>query len=817
MRCGTIWGPVFLALSVLLVAPRPGGAQPAAGDAAVASAPLVAIDVEGLRRVDRDAVVGVMQSRTGSPMDPEVVTRDVRAIWDTGLFRDIRIGQRTQADGLHLVVEVIEKPSIKEVLYAGHDDVSEEDIKGVVDVKPFTVLNHDLLKRNVDKIRDLYVEKGHYLAEVTYRIDEDRESKDQVTVTFDIVENAKVIVKQLTLIGNKHLTDAQIKGVLQTREGGELSWLTQTGTYKEEFFQTDLMRIQALYLDHGFVSVKVGDPVAMISQDRRYIYLSVNIEEGEQYRIRNITFAGEVALRDAAGKVTVDEAMLRERLRIAQGELFNRTKLFEDIQLVGDAYRDQGYAYANVTPNHQIDPATREVDLEFEIDRGEVVYFERIEVVGNTRTRDKVIRREMSIIEGDRYSATELNSSRGRIYQLGFFETVNLATSRGSRPNLMNVTVEIKERPTGTFQIGAGFSSVESFIMTAQVSQNNFLGNGQLLSVSAQLSLGNYARQLATLQFWEPYFLDSQWSLGLDAYVTQRYYLDFQRNANGLSPTLGYPITRDLRFNLKYTLEQIEILSRGSSSGGGPQSVSLNREGLSSAVTFSLQYDTRDNRLFPTRGQYHVASLELSEPALGSDVDMAYRRAQLFFRYYKPVVGSLVFRLNATFGYVTGGGPLGPPISEMYALGGIYDVRGFELRALGPTLGIASSADPMAPSTVITIGGDKEVVFNFELELPLLAEMGIKAVAFVDAGNAFAGDESFFEPRRTDQADRTRGYLMRSNRPVTLPLGLYYSTGFGFRWFSPIGPLRFEWGFPITKRMPTDKGMIFEFTIGNGF
>ncbi|MEK7704673.1 MAG: outer membrane protein assembly factor BamA, partial [Myxococcota bacterium] len=737
----------------------------------------------------------------------------------TGLFRDIRMLTQVQDDGLHVIVEVVEKPSVKEVRYSGNDDVSVEDIKGVVDVKPFTVLNHELLKRNVDKIRDLYVEKGHYLAEVSYRVEADADATDQVIIAFDIVENAKVIVKQLTLIGNKHLSDEEIKAVLQTREGGELSWLTQTGTYKEEFFQTDLMRIQALYLDHGFVSVKVGDPVATISQDRRYIYLSVAIDEGEQYRIRHITFGGNVELRDAAGKVTVNEASLRRRLRIGKGELFNRTKLFEDIQAVGDAYRDEGYAYANITPNHEIDPATREVDLELEVDRGEVVYFERIEVVGNTRTRDKVIRREMSIIEGDRYSAAELNSSRARIYQLGFFENVNLATSRGSRPNLMNVTVEMKERPTGTFQIGAGFSSVESFIMTAQVSQNNFLGNGQSLSVSAQLSLGNYARQLATLQFWEPYFLDSDWSLGLDAYITQRFYLEFQRNANGLSPTLGYPITRDLRVNVKYTLEQVEIVSRGAAAGGGLQDISLNRDGLSSALTFSLQYDTRDNRLFPTRGQFHVASIELSEPTFGSDTDMAYRRAQLFFRYYKPVVGSLVFRLNATFGYVTGGGSLGPPISEMYALGGIYDIRGFELRALGPTRGVASSADPLASTSRITIGGNKEVIFNFELELPLLAEMGIKAVAFVDAGNAFSADEPFFSPIKSSDAavDRATGYIMRSGRRVDLPFGLYYSTGFGFRWFSPIGPLRFEWGFPITKRAPTDKGMIFEFTIGNGF
>ncbi|MEE8408761.1 MAG: outer membrane protein assembly factor BamA, partial [Myxococcota bacterium] len=602
--------------------------------------------------------------------------------------------------------------------------------------------------------------------------------------------------------------------VLQTREGGELSFLTSSGTYKEEFFQTDLFRVQALYYDHGFVSVRVGQPTATISSDRRFIYLSVSISEGERYVIGDLSFSGEIELEGEDGEVLVDEDRLRSKLQIESGETFNRTRLFEDIQRLTDTYRDHGYAYANVTPNSTINAATKKVDLELEVERGEIVYIGRIEIVGNTRTRDKVIRREMRIYEGDKYRATGLNESRARIYQLGFFETVNIATSRGAEPNLMNITVEIKEKSTGTFQIGAGFSSVESFIATAQVSQNNFLGNGQLLSVSAQLSFGEFARQLATLQFYEPYFLDSQWSFSLNAYITQRFFREFQRNATGLSPGFGYPVTPDLRISGGYTLEWVKIESDPDI---GPSLADLNRgNGRNSSINASIAYDTRDNRLFPSRGHYHVLSGELSDRLLGSVEGLENRRIQLSLRYYIPLPLSLVVKLNASFGIVLSRGGERVSISERFFPGGIFSVRGFEPRGLGPTEAVTGKGDPASPTTEFIIGGNKEAVFNLELEFPIIEQAGIKGVLFVDAGNAYDDDEGFFY-LGTPKALRPPAFLMRNGRQIDPPLGLYYSFGFGFRWFSPIGPLRFEWGIPITKRRVDDRGIIFEFTIGNFF
>lgn len=795
------------------------GTAGAADTSGIADTAAVVADVafEGLRRVDPEAVVGFVKSARGAALDPEQVTADLRALWATSFFRDVRAETEAVEGGVRLVFVVQERPSVREIQYAGIGDLSEEDIKAVVDLKPFAILNVDQLKRNAEKIKDLYVEKGFYLATVAYRVEAIEDTDAEVNVVFDITENAKVVVRQITFVGNKALGADQLRQVMQTQEGSELSWLSQAGTYKKEYFQTDLFRLQALYWDNGFVTVKIGEPTATISQDRRFIYLTVPIFEGKQYKVGNIKFAGQVKLEGEQGAVLVDQPMLEKRLTIASGDVFNRTKLFTDIQTLTDVYRDQGYAYANVTPNSAVHEDTLTVDLDLEVERGDLVYFERIEMVGNTRTRDKVIRRELRIFEGEKFSATAVNSSRARIFQLGFFENVNITTNRGSSPDLMTVQVEVKEKSTGTFQIGAGFSSAESFIATAQISQNNFLGNGQLLSISAQLSFGDFARQLATLQFYEPYFLDTQWSLGMNAYVTQRYYRDFARNSTGVSPSFGYPITPDLRVNAGYTLEDIEISTDFGSGSSGTRLYNLNRDGLNSAVNGSISFDTRDNRLFPSSGHHHVLSGEVSDPMFGSDEGLAYRRVQLAMRRYVPLPLSFVLKLNASFGMIFGGGDQGVPISERFFPGGIYSVRGFVPRGLGPTIDVPLSGDDVTAETrPFTIGGNKEAVFNLEVEFPIIEAAGIKGVIFADAGNAFDDAEGFFYAG-TPHELIPPAYLLGSTRAIDPPLGLYYSWGFGFRWFSPIGPLRFEWGIPITKRNPRDDSVLFEFTIGNFF
>ena len=422
-----------------------------------------AIEFEGLRRVDKSAVEGILKSKVGDSLAEGIVTDDLKALWNTGFFKDVAILQEERNGELILIVALSEKPSLRNVTYEGNDALSKDDIDEVVNVRPYTILNEELLQRNVTKIRDLYVEKGHYLADISYSISPVGQEEQSVDVTFKINENPKVVVKQISFLGNKSIKDSDIKSVIQTREGNELSFITSSGTYKEEFFATDLMRIQAYYHDHGFVTIKVGEPTATISPDRRFIYLSVPIEEGERYNIGEISFSGDVELKGENGELLVSEETLRKRIRVNKGELFNRTKLVADIQSLTDAYRNQGYAYANIIPNSRPNPETKTVDLEFGVQRGDLVYIGRIEVVGNTKTRDKVIRREMRVYEGELYKEIGIKASEARITQLGYFEKVEIRRETGTESNEMNLTIVVKEKSTGTFQLGAGFSSIQPF------------------------------------------------------------------------------------------------------------------------------------------------------------------------------------------------------------------------------------------------------------------------------------------------------------------------------------------------------------------
>ena len=467
------------------------------------------IKIEGNRRVQDKTIASAISVKVGDEVSAEQITKDLRAIWDKGFFKDIQILQDVTDQGIILTVQVTEKPSIRKVVYKGNDDVSDEDITEVVNVKPMKILNVELLKTNAAKIRELYVDKGFFLAEVGHEVVPVGNDGQRVDIIFNVNENFKVQVRRINVVGNNHLSDTDIKMMIQTREGNEISFITKSGTYKDEHFQTDLMRIQALYYDHGFVSIKVGQPTVTLTPDRRYIDIVIPVEEGVQYSIGNITFTGEIELKNSEGKVVVTEDVLRKFILSTKGETFKRTTLFEDIGRLGNVYKNMGYAYANVTPNSKMRPEDKEVDLEMSVQKGDLVYIDRIEISGNSKTRDKVVRREMRVFEGELYSEAGINASKARIFQLGFFETVEIKPAGGAQSDSMTLEVEVKEKSTGTFQVGAGFSSVESFIATAQVAQNNFLGTGQSLSLSLQLSFGTFGRKFGSIQFYEPYLFDS--------------------------------------------------------------------------------------------------------------------------------------------------------------------------------------------------------------------------------------------------------------------------------------------------------------------
>jgi outer membrane protein insertion porin family len=796
-----------LALAAVAVA-----ALPARGDDPVerrGAGLITKLVFKGNRKVEDDAIKANLASRVGSTISQDHIRDDVRAIWRMGYFEDVQVEIASGPGGLVVIYRVKEKPSIRKILVRGNDEVGIDKINEVMDLRKDAILDLTKVKKNAEKIKDLYIDKGFYLAQVAYELL--RVSETEVDVLFVVKEFAKVEVRRINFIGNKIASSDDLRGVMQTQEGGWFSFLTSSGTYKQDAFDRDLMLITAYYYDHGYINVKLAKPQVSLSGDKRYMYISIAVTEGEQYRIGKLDFRG-----DLIGT----KAEHARRLTVKPGEIFNRSKLGQDILKMTDWYKDQGYAYVDITPLTAIDSEHRIVDLNFEVQRGNKVYFERINIRGNVKTRDKVIRRELKVSEGELYNQTRIELSKRRAQMLGFFEKVDISTKRGSSDEYVVVNVEVTERPTGTFQIGAGFSSVENFIAQAQISQNNLFGRGQTMALMAQMSS---MRQLFSLRFIEPYFLDTYWTFAFNLYNTALVYDYFNREATGGDLTWGYALHDDVRLFLTYKLEYVSVSTSGGgvllSSGStlsqisGTQVANLFRDGLTSALRGSISWDTRNDRMFPTRGMFHNLSAEIADPYTGSR--NTYTRYSWFSRFYRALWGPFVLKVNLEAGFINSRQPQGVPIFERYFVGGIMDVRGFRLRSLGPRILIPSSTDPNASLIQYNVGGNLQTIGNAEIEFPIFEKVGIKGVVFFDVGNAW-NTEGRYCGRVAGSVIPTQ--LHKSQDPCVKFAfdGLRTSAGFGFRWFSPIGPLRFEWGLPL-YRLPGEDKIVFEFTIGSFF
>jgi outer membrane protein insertion porin family len=768
------------------------------------------VQFRGNRKVEDDAIRVQLQSKPGTLLDAAKLRDDLRTMWKMGFFADIDVeAEVAPSGGVILTFAVKEKPSIRKVLIAGHNELELSKINEVIDLELDAIVDISKVKKNREKIADLYVQKGFYLATVDWEIKPHNES--EVDVWFKIDEKAKVKIREVQFIGNNQVSDEELRGAIATRRQDALSFLNDSGTYQQEAFERDLLLVSAFYWDRGFANVKVGTPQLRLSRDKQYMYLSIPIDEGPVFTIGEVKFKGDL--------IGTKEKNL-ERLKIRPGMRFSRTRIAEDREKLSNYYQDQGYAYANVLPLTKVDLPNRKINLTFEVARGKRAYFERINIRGNSKTRDKVIRREMKISEGELFNNTNLEISKRRINALGFFENVVVSTKRGSSDEFVEVNVEVSERPTGTFQIGAGFSSVENFIAQAQISQNNLFGRGQTLALQAQLSS---LRQLFLLRFVEPWFLDTQWTFAFDLYNQSRGFGTFFRNASGGTLTWGFPLSYEARAFLTYKLEDVDI---STGSGGianlGATSApieatsvaNLFRGGITSSVRASLTWDSRNNRLFPSGGFFHTIFAEYASQYTGSE--NKFVRWGGFARHYRPIWGPFILRLNAEVGFTTSTDPLGVPISERYLVGGIFDIRGYAPRSLGPLLLTQPPGDVGQALGSLPLGGNMQIIFNSEIEFPLFKKVGISGVVFYDMGNAYNLEDRYCSGLQRRNATISIKFDPCFRIPESLVQGIRKSVGFGFRWFSPIGPLRFEWGIPLDAQRNEDP-LVFEFTIGQFF
>ncbi|HET7786484.1 MAG TPA: outer membrane protein assembly factor BamA [Myxococcales bacterium] len=771
-------------------------AIPSGETAAQAAAPVPdtgiigAVNVQGNRRVEAEAIRTVLPLKVGDTYDKDKLKATLLAVWRMGYFNDVKLdvsAARPPMKNYVLTVLVSEKPAVREIKLEGNEELSKDDFKDTIEVKQFQILDQEAVRKSAKKMQEKYVEKGYFLAEVTPKTVP--LPNNEVNVIFQINEHAKITVKEIRFVGNHAISSSQLKDAMLTQEGSPFSFLSGAGTYREEAFQRDEIVLQGLYFDLGFIYVKFGKPAIELSPDRRFIFITMTIDEGEPYDVGKI---------DVGGDLLVPKEQLLPLISTRTGERFSKSRLQNDMNRLLDVYKDKGYAYANVTPDTAVDPEKRTVDLTYTFQKGQPVTIEKIEVVGNNKTRDKVIRRELKIAEGDLYNGTEVRNSKGRVTALGFFDSVEINQKRGTTDDKMILEISVKEKLTGTFQVGFGFTGGENFFAQAQLAQNNLLGYGHTASLSLQISS---IRQLFQLSYLDPYVLDSKWTGSVDLYRSELLFSGFDREANGGALTAGYelPWLEDLRLFLTYTLEQVTVVAQP-----GTQDLLANQftSGRTSSLRVSFNYDKRDNRLFPTNGNLISASAEFASSIFGSQ--NLFQRYRFIERFYRPMPLGLVFKTNISVGYIRATDAVNHPIaiSERFYEGGINSIRGYVLRSISPTLKIANAAEPNAAIIDFPIGGNKELITNWEIEFPILGGAGVRGVVFYDAGNVFSDKENFFQS---------------SQRGGNLPLGLFHSVGGGIRWFSPLGPLRFEVGFPLTRRPAVDDPYLFEFTIGNFF
>lgn len=730
------------------------------------------VRVAGNVRMDAEAILAVTSLKPGDFLDPEEIRKDIKNIYNLGYFDDVRADVEKTKEGLVVTYIVREKPVVKEIVYEGNKAIKKDDLEKIAELKPSTILNLNKINEAADQIEMLYKERGYYQTVVKPEVKP--LSPTEVRVVFHIKEGEKVYIKKIQFEGNRVFSDEKLKKLLEVSEKGHFSWLkkikayvsgggVEPGVYSMGALYRDLGKIVSFYHNHGYIDARVGEP--KIKQEGRWIYITIPIEEGPQYKVGHIDIEQDLFL---------DKEYLLKQLELPKEKIFNREVLRRDIMHLTELFADKGHAYAKVEPIIKKNPKTRTVDITFKIDKGPLVYVNRIEIQGNTRTRDKVIRRELLVVEQRPFSATRLKKSQERLHRLGYFDDVNFSTEKGVREDQMDIKVKVKERPTGTFSIGAGYSSVDKLIFMGQISQRNLFGRGQTLSFQGIFG----ARTTRySLSFTEPYFRDTKVSLGLSLYDWSREYEDYTRESQGGSIRFGYLLTPNTRVFTGYRYDDSNLTDYSSYASA------IIRESkdihITSALEFGFTRDTRNHFFMPTKGMRTSLVFEHAGGFLGGD--SAFEKITLTNSLYFPFLLKTTAHIRVGAGYITesAGGKL--PVYEKFYLGGMDSVRGYRY----------GDISPLDPETGERIGGTQMAFVQLENIFPLVKSMGLHGVVFFDMGNVWEGKSCKLSDIRK-------------------------SVGFGIRWLSPMGPLRIEWGYNIDTK-PGEEKSNWNFRIGGEF
>ncbi|MBI4775921.1 MAG: outer membrane protein assembly factor BamA [Deltaproteobacteria bacterium] len=722
------------------------------------------LDVEGNKRIEKEAILAVVVTKKGSLFSLENTNNDIKAIYEMGYFEDVRVRKEQLDEGLKLIFEVKENPTIVEVKYVGLDEIKESDAEDAFNVKAYSILNENKLKAGMESLKELYRKDGYLKAEISYKVEPVKEG--EVLVVVDVKEGEKIYIRKISFTGNNAFAADDLKEVMDTSEKGILYWLFKTGKLEMPKLENDLENLSSFYQNHGYIRVKVGRPDIKIEDDG--IYITIPIEEGPQYRF------GQVKLE---GDFIKPEEELRALLTSKEGEVYSREQVRADVLALRETYNNEGYAFPDVDPIQDTNDEKLLVNINYHIKKNNIIRFERINVGGNIKTRDKVVRRELVVFEQGLFSAKGLRKSSQNLQRLDFFENVDINTSQGSSEDTLILQVDVTEKKTGNLAVGAGFSSNEGIVTNFEIQERNFMGYGQRLGLSGQI--GGKSSQFS-IKLTEPWLFDIPLETTVGLFKLEREYDDFTKDSWGGSLSAKYPLYRawDVDVWGTYQFESADVTDVDEDAS------ILIRDQVghhtTSAVTTGLRRDTRNQVFLTTEGSDNWISVEYAGGPLGGS--SGFVKYILNSGWYFPFVWDTSFFTRGRIGYIQRSEGEELLLYEKFYLGGLNNLRGFQVRKVSPR-------DPI---TGDRIGGDKFVFFNLEFRFPIIKEAAIYGIGFFDVGNVYPDDETY---------DFTN---------------LRRSVGGGIRWYSPLGPLRLEWGYNLAPESD-ESTSVWDFTIGYGF
>ncbi len=725
------------------------------------------IGVAGNTRTDSGAIMRQVKSQVGDRYAPELLRADLKNIFQMGYFDDVQILVTDTEKGKDVIFQLTEKAVIGQVVIDGEKELDEKDVKEVVSISPNAIINTKEVQTSVENIRKLYKDKGFYRTTVAAKLN--YATPDKVNVTFDIDEGIKMYIKDIRFVGNKAFTAKELRKEMTTSEKGLLSWFTESGKLKRDLLEQDRSRIGAMYHNSGYIEARISEPE--ISDEGDWLYVTFDVQEGDRYRVGTIEIEGDIV---------GDKDELFSLVELSKEKFFSRKILREDVLRLTDRYAESGYAFAEVDPKLSKNDEDKRMDLSFKIAQGTLVHINRINIKGNTRTRDKVIRREMQVKEGGLLDAGAVRKSSERLQRLEFFEEVSVTPEATVQEGLMDVVVEVKEKATGTFSIGAGYSSVDNLMFMGEVSENNFIGKGQRLSLQANVSSRSNRYNFS---FTEPHLNDTKLLFGYDLYNWSRQYDDYTKDSTGAALRFGYPVWNKWNLGWGYGYDDTKMTDVVVTNV--PQSLldSMDIE-TTSFVRIGLAKDTRNKQTDASRGWQTNYSIKQAGGPLGGD--SAFTKYEATSGWYYPLMWDTIFHVKGSIGYVVENEDKKLPVYEKFYLGGLNTIRGFDGGKVSPL-----ELNPDG-TTYSRVGGEKMWYSNVELIFPIVKEIGLKGLVFFDIGNVYTDAQTW------DVAD------------------LRYSTGLGFRWLSPMGPLRLEWGYNLDPKEGEKQG-VWDFSIGGGF